>query len=1017
MRPVVLTMSAFGPYAGIQTIDFTQLGKRTFFLIHGPTGAGKTTILDAICFALYGDTSGAYRDGKSMRSDHADPTAATEVTFDFTVGAEAYRVQRVPEQERRKKRGEGTTVQTAEATLWELGPAGALTVLAAGWSKVTEKIEQLLNFKSGQFRQVVLLPQGDFRKLLLADSKERQEILQVLFKTELYQLVEEALKAKAQELNKNFDEIHTEYRWILQEADVQTVEELDAKYFENKETLATFAEQINELQLKQQQTQEQLTQANVIQERLAERDQALAELAELEIQIPGIEASRAKWQRCNRAVGLQDAEQGLKQLITDVHAAREQQVACQSELETAVRELAATSVQLKEEQGQDSKREQTAQQIFKLKELLGKAEALAKDLDMLRRYAEERDGARCLWQTADQRLQQLRQQQEVSNLEYQQSLQIAAQLAVYQATLNQYKQVAEKQQVLEELQIKGRAVDEKLQELLGLEKQAVEAWETASRDYLQLQRHWVAGQAAVLADSLTAGVPCPVCGAIDHPAKAVGAGQIPTENQVRQQRELVGKFDSEQKRVSTLRVEYGKDQERLVEKIADIELELGEHITLSGVKLQEVLQAANEQYSAAQQAEDRLIILANQAEQTKYQEQILVEELKTLELDYRQAESIFQATEILVKERQSAMPVRYQDKALLQLDIQSAEQWLAESKQSYAHIQQKMEQFGQSLSRKQTSVSHAEEVYQKNAQRLQALQVTFMERLLEAGFTDVEDYEGAKSSSEVLQKLEKQLNLFDSSLRAAKDRISRAEAAAHKLEPLDLQGLREKFLIIQEQHKLAVQSQAVLAAKVKRQAEDLTKLAALTERSAKIESRYSLIGRLSEVANGRNEYGLTFQRFVLGALLDDVVIAANERLKMMSRNRYYLQRTMDRVRKNSAGGLDLEVFDNYTGVARGVNTLSGGETFLASLSLALGLADIVQAYAGGIHLDAIFVDEGFGTLDPETLDFAIKALVDLQQDGRMVGIISHVPELKERIDARLEIRTTDRGSIASFKIG
>ena len=182
------------------------------------------------------------------------------------------------------------------------------------------------------------------------------------------------------------------------------------------------------------------------------------------------------------------------------------------------------------------------------------------------------------------------------------------------------------------------------------------------------------------------------------------------------------------------------------------------------------------------------------------------------------------------------------------------------------------------------------------------------------------------------------------------------------------------------------------------------------------EEKYSVLGKLSEVSNGNNGFGITFQRFVLGVLLDDITTAATERLKLMSRGRYHLRRTLDRSRKNAAGGLDLEVFDTYTGIERSVNTLSGGESFLASLSLALGLADVVQSYSGGISLDTIFVDEGFGTLDPESLDFAMKTLIDLQKGGRLVGIISHVPELRERIDARLEVIPADKGSIARFNI-
>ncbi len=207
-----------------------------------------------------------------------------------------------------------------------------------------------------------------------------------------------------------------------------------------------------------------------------------------------------------------------------------------------------------------------------------------------------------------------------------------------------------------------------------------------------------------------------------------------------------------------------------------------------------------------------------------------------------------------------------------------------------------------------------------------------------------------------------------------------------------------------------------LAELVKQQEKWLADLQHLEQEQASVHGKYQIMASLFEIASGKDT-GVTFERFVLGALLDEVALAANARLKSMSRNRYMLQRKMSRDDKRTLSGLDLEVYDNYTGFARQANTLSGGETFLASLSLALGLADVVQAYAGGIHLDTIFVDEGFGTLDPETLDFAIKALLELQQGGRLVGIISHVPELKERIDARLEISLTGRGSRAEFKVG
>jgi len=1017
MKPLVLTIRAFGPYAGTQIIDFSELKDRTFFLIHGPTGAGKTTILDAICFALYGDASGANRDGKTMRSDHADPTASTEVLFDFSVGIACYRVQRIPEQERQKKRGEGTTVQTAEATLWSLAPGEELTVLATGWSKVTEQVEQLLNFKSSQFRQVVLLPQGDFRKLLLADSKQRQEILQVLFKTELYQAVEEQLKTKAQELSKGFEELNKEYRWILLEAGVQSAPELLEEHAINNKMLTSFTAQIDQLQEQLDQAQERVTQGNIIWGRLLEQEQAGAALADLNAQISAVEESRVKWTQANRAAGLFDAEKTVTQLTADVETAHTQQGDCEVALKAVEQELALAKQHLKEKQEQECERERISQRIYKLRELLGKAEALEKDMELLRKQAEERDAAAHRWRVAEQGLQELRGRLDAGNTEYQRVLQIATQQQVYQVALEQWQQVAEKKQALEALQARCQVADEKLHELTKLKQQKIAACSAAHSQYRQVQQRWVEGQAAVLATGLIAGMPCPVCGGLEHPAKAAGLGEVPTEEQVRLQRERVEKLEAEQQRVVIQLIESQKDRENVTGRIAELEQELGAYACMNRTEMQTMERTAAENHRLAKQAGEQVSALTLQLADWKKQAQALESEVKTLEECYRWAENTYQSTHTLTKERQAVIPAAYHDANVLYHDIQAAEIWLAESKLSCTAAQQKAEQIGQLLSSKQAAVFHATELYQKSHTRLQEEQTLFMGRLAEADFRDMQEYAEAKSSFSQIQKLEQHIRIFDSSLLAAKERVARAEAAAQNLQRPDLTALRETHLQLQEQHKIAVQDRAVLASKAQRQTQWLEKIAQLRQELDKVEIRYGLIGRLAEVANGRNEYGLTFQRFVLGALLDDVVIAANERLKMMSRSRYYLQRTMDRARKNAAGGLDLEVFDHYTGVARGVNTLSGGETFLASLSLALGLADVVQAYAGGIHLDAIFVDEGFGTLDPETLDFAIKALLDLQRNGRMVGIISHVPELKERIDARLEIRTSDRGSMAKFYLG
>jgi DNA repair protein SbcC/Rad50 len=246
--------------------------------------------------------------------------------------------------------------------------------------------------------------------------------------------------------------------------------------------------------------------------------------------------------------------------------------------------------------------------------------------------------------------------------------------------------------------------------------------------------------------------------------------------------------------------------------------------------------------------------------------------------------------------------------------------------------------------------------------------------------------------------------------------MERAQQAARDLMAPDIEELDKAFQKAKDNLEGGIKAETALNEQFKQLNGWLEGLRKVVHELESLEAHYAVTGRIADVANGRNHSGMTFQRFVLAALLDDVLIAASERLKLMSKGRFHLQRTTVRGDRRAAAGLDLEVYDTYTGTTRPVNTLSGGESFLASLALALGLADVVQAYAGGIRLDTIFVDEGFGSLDPEALDLAFRALVDLQHGGRLVGIISHVPELKERIDVRLEVTRTQRGSLASFVV-
>jgi DNA repair protein SbcC/Rad50 len=294
--------------------------------------------------------------------------------------------------------------------------------------------------------------------------------------------------------------------------------------------------------------------------------------------------------------------------------------------------------------------------------------------------------------------------------------------------------------------------------------------------------------------------------------------------------------------------------------------------------------------------------------------------------------------------------------------------------------------------------------------KLSAGRDKLLRRVGEAGFAGIEAFAAAFRPADAIEALAQEIKDYDQAVLLAEDRMNRSVVATAGLVEPDPSVAAEAVRQAETAAGDMIAAQARLQENIGKRRGWLAELNRIGGELAGREGEYAVLGRMSEVANGQNSERLSFHRFVLAALLQDVMLAANARLKTMSRGRYALRRMTDPLHRGAAGGLDIEIEDNYTGTARHVGTLSGGETFLASLALALGLADVVQSYSGGIHLETIFVDEGFGTLDPESLDMAVEALVELQHKGRLVGIISHVPELKERIEARLEIVPTERGS-------
>jgi len=1020
MKPVKLMLRAFGPYADTQVLDFRLLGNRSFFLIHGPTGSGKTSILDAICFALYGMASGADRQGKRMRSDHADPSVSTEVAFDFILGPEQYRVTRSPERQRPKKRGDGKTVEKPQATLWRrtglTDDAREGTVLETQWSRVTERIEKILGFHSEQFRQVVMLPQGEFRKLLLADSREREDILEVLFQTEVYRRIQEALKAAAAELADQIMDSHRRRALLLEQAEVESEEDLAERYNRTEAALSETRLNIQSAREAEQKAKGELTRGQDTAGKLKELSDAAAALVKLEKRREDISAKKATLERAARAASLAEADAALQERVNEARTAAKALVDAQQSLETAEAAKKVAAEALASEQGREGERKTARENLIylqgldtKVKELGQAAQELTTAKQELLTQTKERDKAKEILRKAHDLL-------EAKRREHTEAEKLAAPLGALQlaakTTAHHYKQRRELEDVRSKLsgeQVKHRDAQSKL-------ATAEAALGQANESLMALEALWLEGQAAILATGLAPGRPCPVCGSTEHPLPARSERALPTEAFAKQKRAEVRNLETDRNRLWKEEAEQRQAVIKLEVQKISLEESLGDLAVAGVLALKTRMDRAKAALDQAEQADTKLPAIRHDIEQLQENETAAAEAASQAEKALQDAEARLREVEAVVKERAGGIPSHLREAEALQTAARVAQKWLKELDEALENARKHMSSAESMYAGSLAHVDGAKAAAKTAQQRAEAQRRAFAERLQTAGFESEVAYQGAKRSSVEMSQLGEEIRLYENETAAANDRAARAKQAAEGLPAPDIQALELTVTNAQGDLEKGIQQEAALAGQLTQQKTWLKGLNNLAGTLRSLEERYRVMGRISEVANGKNFQGITFQRFVLAAMLDDVLIAATQLLKDMSKGRFYLQRSTEREDQRRLGGLDLEVFDQYTGTSRPVSTLSGGESFLASLALALGLADVVQTHFGGVHLETIFIDEGFGTLDPETLDLALRALTDLQKGGRLVGVISHVPDLRERIDSRLEILSTRRGSAARFVV-
>lgn len=926
MKPLKLTMSAFGSYAGKNVIDFTGQ-QQGIFLITGDTGAGKTTIFDAITYALYNQTSGGERNGNMMRSQYAQPEAETYVELEFLYRGQTYRVRRNPDYKITKtlKNGkirEQKVPHSVELTL----PDG--TVFPEKKNATDAKIIEILGLTADQFSQIVMIAQGDFLKLLYTKSDERKMIFSKLFRTDIYWKIQENLRRKSMEMD-------------------ERIQENDRAFEQEKSRIIPLPES-EELPLDE------------LVERLRERlKDALKEQNLRRANVEELNKKITKYEEINKLfVSLEKIRQTGKELEARQVESKERRQQIENALK-ADKVLVAEQQNLRQQQAV----EQSVQAIAKMEETLTNNQEM--------------------FETLKTQLQEVEAEQKREAADIQKKmLALEQSFPSYEALQNARSEEQQAKKVWEDLEKtseesfhKKEAGIAALKEQQKQQEQVVEQtkknWEQTSLSASESAKHYehmyeafLKEQAGILAENLSAGCPCPVCGSTVHPDPAKLSDHAVTELEVEQAKKT--RAAAEEKRDLAYAAFEAEKTEK--QKLAQaVEKEEADFVLAQTIAKQQ-----------RKEAEQNYVSLQKIAEQIR--EKLVYPSLAEAKKQY----------------------------AAMQKALEAAEQEIAKKRQKVSELAEAMNTLkGQKL---------AEEENQKTAKKLAVKTEKEYAKLLEkSGFVSEETYHLAILPERSRSKLEREEKEYESQCLRQQSEQKLLEKQVSGKTYTDTSELNEQLKAEKQALKETEKTYMELHTAYENDRSVLQNCAVYLEKGKKLESEDQVIKSLSKTANGRlsGSAKIDFETYIQRQYFKQIIHEANKRLLTMSNHQFILKLKEEaNTGRKTNEGLDLSVYSLVTDSERDVKTLSGGESFLAALAMALGLSDIVERSAGAIHPDMMFIDEGFASLDAQSRQQAIEVLAELAGDSRMVGIISHVTELKEQIDRKLVVSRTDKGSRA-----
>ncbi|MGE6516108.1 AAA family ATPase [Lysinibacillus sphaericus] len=1017
MKPLKLTITAFGPYKNTEVIDFQQLGEHRLFAISGKTGAGKTTIFDAICYALYGSGSGEDRQDTAMlRSGFAEDDVYTAVELVFEMHGKTYQILRQPGHIKAKNKS--VTGKKVELAHVKEGQLDFSIVEKQQTNEVDKKLQEIVGLTKDQFSQIVMLPQGEFRKLLTSDSTNKEAILRKIFKTDRFGDITKKLDAKRKEAEKDLERAKQLKEHLLgqiagalpqrssalftciannTENMHQLMTALEEEQTFYRESIQVEQQRYNEAYNHHQKEQEHYSMAKALNEQFEEHASRQERLKTLEQQQDVYDAKVQEIKYAEQAERLVMFEQQCKDLRTEQNRKEQTYQQATINMQTIEAQYKVAQESFDEEEAREPERQQVLQQELKLQALLPTFEAFEGNRQQLQI---DEQGVGTAKRAVADNLTILQQQQNQLQYVTEKIEQYEEQVAPFADYLQQLPKLREQVALLAQVEKYERAVASAEQAVYVADHQYQDNKQTLQ----QLEQHWIASQARILAAQLKEGDPCPVCGSTTH--------QITHNEQLEK---------IEEAQLELLRAKSKTDERTYFEKEATLKSakillqEAIEQIDANHIsqgqqtELNAALQHVEKQVALLKVVNDQLAVSRNEQKSQRERTEQLQEKQTKLEHYLAEQQKALTKQQVIVEEQQKHIPENLET-------LQAFKQAIADigvQKNALQTAWQASQQNLQSAKEAASNAVMAEELAKKAYEEIQVSlnekREQFSISMKEAGFESYQAYDAAKRSMMEMETLRKACSDYVLQLHTLQIQIAEGTKQLNGKEKKNLALLEDSLERLRETYEEAfntlqrtkgfAQACGDFKVKVKETAEEIQLL----------EKEAGRVKELHALLNGQNVKKLSFERYIQINYLDKITAAANIRLYHLSNGQFELRRS-DRLEKHAKqSGLGLDVYDAYTDQIRDVKTLSGGEKFNASLSLALGMADVIQSFQGNIRIDTMFIDEGFGSLDEEALNKAIDTLIDLQESGRMIGVISHVAELKASMPAVLHVEKTLSG--------